>query len=343
MLVTFSRRGSFIGVLALAALLLLPGAAHGSTRLYLKDGSYQLVKSYEVRGDRVRYYSIERSDWEEIPASLVDFDATKRNALELESEQARRVDQAKRLEHQRFEATAPTGFQVAPGFHLPNQDGVYAFDGRRVYTLIQSGGRLVTDKKRLALSIAVPGPLLKGRSLVEIDGAHAAVRLANLQPTFYIQAADNWGAQAQLIPVKTAKESRVVEKIQSGVGVGKSGELRDIISIERQQVAPGLYLIKPVQPLDPGEYALGEMVPENKQEAKLNIAVWDFGVDGAPGPLSPTGDLGPAPMTEESPDGRNVPRPGRSQDPAAPYPRPASAPRPTDPSNPTGQSPYPPQ
>ena len=291
----FSRREGFVEFLALVALLLFARAAYASTRLYLKDGSYQLVKSYEVRGDRVHYYSIERSDWEEIPASLVDFEATKRNAQELEGERAKRVDQAKQIEHQRFEATVPTGYQVAPGFHFPNQDGVYAFDGQRVYTLIQSAGRVVTDKKRLALSIALPGPLLKGRSLVEIDGAHAAVRLTSLQPAFYIQAADNWGAQAQLIPVKTAKESRVVEKIQSGAGVGKSGELRNFILAVRRQVAPGLYMIRPIQPLDPGEYALGELVPGANQEAKLNLEVWDFGVDGRPGPLPPTGDVDPSP------------------------------------------------
>ena len=71
-------RGLLVVVMVLACLTWESRAVWASQKLFLKDGTYQLVSSYEVHGDRVRYYSVERAAWEEIPSSLVDFEATKR-------------------------------------------------------------------------------------------------------------------------------------------------------------------------------------------------------------------------------------------------------------------------
>src|ERR1039458_9003050 len=51
------------------------GAPH-RRRLIRKDGSYQIVMSYQVKGKIVSYVSAERGETEEVPADLVDWDAT---------------------------------------------------------------------------------------------------------------------------------------------------------------------------------------------------------------------------------------------------------------------------
>jgi hypothetical protein len=299
------------GALLLGALL-APRPAWASVKLFMKDGSYQLVSTYEVRGDRVRYYSVERSEWEEMPAALVDFDATRR-AQEAEKATAKKeLEEAKEIEQQRFEKPPETGLEVAPGIRLPAVDGIYTVEGLRLVRLVQSLGEVVTDKKRLAMVVAIPLPLLKARSLVVLDGEKAAVRLNTPQPTFYVQSADSLGAKLELIRVRPAKESRVVEQVEAGrAGIGKATESRAAIPLERTQISPVLYKLKPTQPLEPGEYALGELV-----QTKLNLDVWDFGLDksgavDATAKTSKTSETGAPSMSEESPVESQPVLPGR--------------------------------
>src|SRR5208282_2536283 len=62
------------------------GQAQAKTqRLILKDGSYQSVVKYEIQGNRVHYLSAERYEWEDIPSSLIDWDATKKYEANLSS------------------------------------------------------------------------------------------------------------------------------------------------------------------------------------------------------------------------------------------------------------------
>jgi len=320
-----------MGVMLAAA----PAARAQVTKLYLKDGSYQLVKTYQVQGDKIHYYNLDTSEWEDMPVSLVDFEATKRAEQQEAVVHEKNLEAAKALEKERFDPsiTPTTGFAVAPGRFLPSTEGVYAYDGLRVIPLVQSEGEIVTDKDRMVLNLALPMPLLKKRALVTLPGAQAAVRIENPQPVFYIQSNDAWGAKAEFIPVKPSHNVRVVERVQSGLGAGASGEVRLEVPIERTQVAKGVMKLQPVKPLEPGEYVIGELL-----DGKLNLEVWDFGID-RPGKKAPPGSentAGQGTMSERRPGDTTpqvtpadvipgIPHPRQSQ-PSPPLPGPDSAP-----------------
>src|SRR4051812_2897040 len=67
----------------LAALLVLAASLWAANlKLYMKDGSYHVVREYQVQGDRVHFYSIERSGWEDIPLDLIDLKRTQSEAAD---------------------------------------------------------------------------------------------------------------------------------------------------------------------------------------------------------------------------------------------------------------------
>ena len=270
----FPSRCLLVAALLLSALA-APRVAWANLKLFMKDGSYQIVSSYEVHGDRVRYFSVERSEWEEVPASLVDFDATKQAVEDTKAVEKKRLEEARELEKERFYKPPDQGLEIAPGVRLPGDDGIFTVDGRRLVRLVQSSGELVTDKKRAAMVLAVPLPVVKTRSLVILEGAKAAVRLNDPLPVFYVQSASGLGVKLGLVHLKPGNESRIVEAVETGRGKnGKATEVRTLVPLDRKQVAPNLYTLKPLQPLEAGEYALGELVDD-----KLSLDVYDFGYE----------------------------------------------------------------
>ncbi len=171
-------------------------------RLILKDGSYQIVGKYEVVGDRVRYISAERGgDWEELPANLIDWQATNAwakthapgaagPAVETHqalpgSPEAAELDKEAREEREEELARTPT---VAPGLRLPDEDGVFMLDTFRgepeLIDVLQNSGGLNTGTPHNVLRAAIP--LGGNKQLIQLEGYKAKAQLHVSQPAIYV-------------------------------------------------------------------------------------------------------------------------------------------------------------
>lgn len=241
----------------------------------LKDGTSQIVSAYQIEGDRVRYFSVERSEWEEMPSSLVDWPATKQAEAQSEKTEAALTAKIKASEAlaARAAVDVDSSVEVAPGVFLPSGEGVFILDGRRVSALKSSPASAKLDKGHLIEQIAVPVPVIPSRTRVDLPGKHASFRTTNPAPEFYFRTKDFTEPQIELILAKVEDGKRHIENIDSYFGTrnhkGKT------ILIEEWQVATGLYRFTLGQPLPPGEYALVEFLPKEG----INLFVWDFGVD----------------------------------------------------------------
>jgi hypothetical protein len=265
-------------------------------KLVLKDGSFQLVRDYQRIGERVRYLSAERGEWEEIPAAMVDWDETAKAAA---SELAKEDALAKKLHAQEQAQKIETvmdvdaSLQVAPGVFLPPGEGMFLIDGKYVMHLEQVGSQVKTDKKQFLKQVLSPIPIVSGKRNVEIPGSHATIRISNAQAEFYLREAPadpdrttailkssrpgESGPEVELVRAKVKGSSRQLESIRSLFGE-ELEQKRTTISIQRWEVAPTVFRFTLSEPLPPGEYALAEILPDG-----MNMYVWDFGVDPAKG------------------------------------------------------------
>lgn len=264
-------------------------------KLVLKDGSYQLVRNYERTGDRVRYYSIERDQWEVLPAAMVDWDATKKAEDEQTKSAAALVEKV-HVQESAERAEAPVDVDasllVAPGIFLPDGEGMFAFEGKGIKHLTQVGALEKTDKKTVLKQILTPIPIVPSKRNVELEGPKAAIRLTSSTPEFYLrevpanpnQDSTVWttsrrgdnGPDVTLVRARVKGHKRLLESISSMFGE-EVGAARTDVAVQRWEVAPDVFRFTLSAPLPPGEYALAEILPDG-----LNLYVWDFGVDPAP-------------------------------------------------------------
>ncbi len=231
-------------------------------KLYLKDGTYHVVREYKVEADRVHYYSTERSEWEDIPVDLVDLTKTQ---SEIKShEDAVREDSKALADEEKAEREAAREISL-----VPQDPGVYTIDGAKVKPVKEAEPKVVNNKGRHLLKMMSPIPLVTDKSWLEVDGLRSANVVTDPRPEFYFRLAreERFG----MVKMGDHKGNRVVEKLTIIPVTKEVVEEPELVETFRKQVGDMVYKIWPEKPLPAGEYALIEYT-----EGKMNVRVWDF-------------------------------------------------------------------
>jgi hypothetical protein len=276
-------------------------------RLILTDGSYQQVRRWEIKGDRVRYISAERNGtWEELPISMVDWAATQKFAHghteqgreeSAASADARAVDAEEAAEKAEMTSRTPP---VAPRLNLPDRDGVWVLDyfhnQPELVTLEQDSGD-VNQRTGHNVQRAQINPPPSRKVEIRLDGEGSKVHLHENDPVFYVSLTggdDTAGADALSVATNDMKATGAVSSPKSQyviVNVDPRRNYRVITNTTLSQVPhqsenvtetattvlPGGHWMKvvPKQKLTVGQYALMELLGPRD----ANVAVWDFAVE----------------------------------------------------------------
>lgn len=249
-------------ILIFALTLLLPLSA-ARVKLYLQGGGDMLVSEYSVDGDRVRYYSVERSEWEEIPLELVDLERTKR--LEERQEVAREV------RRKEVEAIRASERRARTELHrVPLEDGVYYLRADEILSVQQAD--LIVNKSKTATLLRVLSPLpAADKETLEVEGPHAALVVPDARPMFFMRLEKI--NRIEIFRLKSKNKSREVQILEKIPKTKEIFETHETVEIFRQQLAPSVYKVWPVEPLAVGDYAVIEYAPGEE-----NLRAWDFTV-----------------------------------------------------------------
>ena len=244
-------------------------------KLVMKDGSYQFVRGYQAVGDRVRYYSIERDEWEEVPASLVDWKATEATNRNEETEALGRAQQAgKEYSESQADPHQFLGPEIVPGVFIPDEDGIYILKAGKAAALPRQEARARVDKGRVATNVLLPVPLLKNRNLVEISGARAQLRLEASPAAFYAHGRARDDSRYVVVRLKPKGDVRRVEAILTNILGRNPTHSGEYVELKSETVAPNVFKLTPAEALGAGEYAVIEFLGND-----LNLYLWDFGID----------------------------------------------------------------
>ncbi len=257
--------------------------AQAGKRLILKDGSWQGITQYEVRGDRARYFSSQRGEWEELPKELVDWKATEEwNAgLKEKSPELRQFDAEEAEEKSEREVQAANLPTAAPGLKLPVTGGVFLLDrfsGQPSLDELTQNESARNSDFRSAINRKA---FLKQQ--FELRGPHARVQAHIPAPEIFVNIDFDGAPNGQqialadrfhLLQLESQKDSRVLARMEVGL-LGKQSQAEQFVPARIESFSKGWLKIIPLGALQAGEYAVVEMLGPSE----FNSYVWDFGVN----------------------------------------------------------------
>jgi len=311
----FHASAFFLAAVSWAVCCALLSAARAQIighRLILKDGSYQSITKYEIHGDRIRYFSAERGEWEEVPKALVDWEATAKfeegHREGKPAPEAVELDKELEAERQAEQARSP---EVAPGLRLPDESGIFLLDTfenqPQLAELEQSGGDLDKNTKANILHTVI-NPLAGAKETIELVGAHAKIQAHTSTPSLYLNVDSGQGAPAiagsgEAAPLAPSERFKII-RVQSKGGKRTAGAIQitvtgkmkadeRLVATTCTAITGGWIKLAPTEPLAEGEYAVAEMLGKDG----MNLYVWDFGVN----PRAPANAFSWKPVAEAKP------------------------------------------
>ena len=277
----------------------------GRTRLILKDGSYQLVLSYKIIGDVVRYRSAERNGAEEdVPLALVDLPATvrwKQQHTSVNDDGPPVLSPELAREEAARAALTP---EILPGLRLTDTASVLVldtFEGSPELVPVPQEGSDLNKETAHAVQKKAIHPGSSPHDIFEIQGPRSEIQLHVPDPVFYVRIgtedADPGGTALTIAthdanpgratPAGSAESSDyIIERVDARqdlrvvdsprlVLLGSGRIQPDVIEMKEEPVTGGRWLkLTPMQPLPFGEYALLEVLSPRD----VNLDVWDFGI-----------------------------------------------------------------
>lgn len=260
-------------------------AQEHTKRLILKDGSYQSVSEYQIQGDRVHYLSAERYEWEDIPTSLIDWDATKKYEAALSAGTLRKSSEETPEEREQREKEEANSPEIAPGMRLPGAGGVFLFDqyqGKpQLSEIMQNGSDVNKQRTGKSVLMAQINPVAGATHSFALKGLHAQIQSHTGTPIIYVDIDEGPQGEVELadrfriVRAEAKKDERIIGNLKVSI-TGKTTESGSWVPTNVERMGTGEWLrLTPAKNLAPGEYAIVEML--GPQE--MNLYVWDFGVN----------------------------------------------------------------